>query len=124
MKMLDGMIATPLSQIDLFASYAATNARLSCPAPGRSLGGTVTRVERPIRAAVGLLGRAVAVDDAVTNSIFECTVYGPEGFRESNDVRLVWFVISVALTHALIMRSESVSSFQLALEWFFGEACC
>lgn len=119
--MLDGLLAAPLSQIDPFVSCAATNARLSCPAPGRSLGGTVTRVERPIRAAVGLLGRAVAIDDEVTDSIFGCTVYGPEGFRESNEVRFVWFVVSVALTHALIMRSESVSSFRLALEWFFGE---
>ena len=95
--------------------------RLSRPAPGRSLGGTVTRVERPVRDAVTLLSRVVAVDDDVLSHIFDCTVYGPGGSREPNDLRLSWFVACATLAQALVTGRNRPAPFLSALEWLFGD---
>lgn len=95
--------------------------RMSRPAPGRSLGGTVTRVERPVRDAVTLLSRVVAVDDDVLSHIFDCTVYGPGGSREPNDLRLSWFVACATLAQALVTGRNRPAPFLSALEWLFGD---
>lgn len=95
--------------------------RWSCPSPGRSLGASVTRVERPIREAIKLLNRAVAVDEDVADLVFDCTVYGPGFFREPNDLRLSWFVVCAAIAHSFVTRRTHVGPVSSALEWFFGE---
>lgn len=106
--------SVPLSQTE-------TRTRLSSPAPGRSLGGAVTRAERPVRDAIRALTNNVVVDPDAFASVFDCTVFGPAGEREPDDVRLAWFLINVALTHAFVMSRERASPFQCALEWFCGD---
>ncbi|CAB3764289.1 N-6 DNA methylase [Paraburkholderia solisilvae] len=121
--MLDGALTsdfdTPLLAYTL--NERPNSPRLSAPAPGRSLGATVARVERPVREAVRLINRAVAVNGALFSSIFDCSVYGPGCLLESSDVRLSWFVVGAAVTHALMTRREKVASFPVSLEWFFGD---
>lgn len=123
--MFDSVLAVPNDGPSLGIPYVASEDvacyRLSSPAPGRSLGSTVTQAERPIRKAVRVLGGSVAIDDDAFATIFDCTVYGPNGFQESKVDRLAWFLINVVLTHAILTKSENVISFRLALEWFLGE---
>lgn len=95
-------------------------ALLSRPAPGRSLGATVTRVERPIREAVKLLSRTVAIDRDALDFIFGCTPYGPGCFREPDDLRLSWFLVNAAILHAFVTQREHVGPLLPALEWFLG----
>lgn len=99
-----------------------SSTRLSAPSPGRSLGATVARVERPIREAVRLVSRAVAVNDIIFSSVFDCTVYGPGCFLEPNDVRLSWFLVGATITHALMTNRDRVAPFSVSLDWFFGDS--
>lgn len=106
----------------LFDVNAESRFRLSRPHPRHSLGATVTAVDRPIREAVQLLTSAVTVNDTTFGAVFDCTVYGPNAFREVEGVRLAWFLVNVALSHAFVTRRGSPASFSQALGWFFGEA--
>ena len=101
---------------------SASLPRLSHPIPGRSLGATVARVERPIRQAIQLLETAVKVDPKISISLFGCTAYGPGSVRESDEIRLSWFLINATLLHAFATNRTSAGSFCEALDWFLGDA--
>lgn len=118
--MLDIALPVSLSSSSTVRGGAIRN-RLSSPAPSRSLGATVTQAERPIREAIRILSRTVEVDDEAFARVFDCTVYGPGGVQESKKIRLTWFLVNVALTHAFATHRENVGPFWLALEWFVGE---
>ena len=103
------------------AHAAAKRSRISSPEPGRSLGGTVTRVDRPLRQAVASLTSAVTVDSEVARHLFDCTAYGPAASREPDLLRLCWFLTCVALLDAFAARRTRVRALCDALEWFTGD---
>ncbi len=96
--------------------------RKSSPASGRTLGGAVTAVERPVRQAIAKLGRAVAVDKDTETQLFGCTVYGPGAHVESFDIRLAWFLVTTVLVHAWKFGYASPSTFSSALTWLTGDS--
>lgn len=95
--------------------------RLSRPEPGRSLGGTVTRIEGPIREAVQHLSATKSAKTQVFRGIFNCTTYGPHCAREPDNLRAAWFVVLVTLIHAYATERKMTDSFLKAAEWFFAD---
>jgi hypothetical protein len=122
--MFDACTNTEIGQFETAKSGTKPNkvkARLSRPEPGRSLGGTVARVERPIRDAIHILSRSKISDIRVESAIFGCTVYGPGAVIEPLNVRLSWFLLGVSLTHAFAMNRTCIAPFHEALDWFFND---
>lgn len=95
--------------------------RLSRPAPGRSLGMTVTQLEPPLRAAIKTLAisKGTKKNDELFSHIFNCTVYGPGSVSEPQELRITWFIVTVALIHAFAIKEKHIKTFSSALEWFF-----
>lgn len=113
---------TAQSTGDCWLAHAPIDARRwSRPAPGRSLGGAVTRIEPPIRESIEILVRPSTPDRKAAAAIFNCTVYGPAAVREPDDVRLAWFVVSVAITHSILLKQWHVAGLSASLEWFFQD---
>ena len=123
--MFDGVsISTPLATLSPYSAPPTRQSRnrLSRPESGRSLGGSVTAAERPVRQAISQLGRAVAIDKSIEVQLFGCTVYGPGASPETFDTRLAWFVVASTLLHAWRLGNQTTSTFAQALEWFTGDA--
>lgn len=100
-----------------------TNELTLCrPVKGRSLGATVATFSPPIQKAVAILTRAAgekssenALFSAIASRIFQGAICEPA------PVRLAWFVTNVALLHAIQMETPCVSTFPVALRWFFAK---
>ena len=118
---LSGSAALSAAQPDGSGPRRENWNRPSRPESGRSLGASVTAVERPVREAISRLGRAVAVDSNIETQLFGCTVYGPGAVAEPFGLRLAWFVIASTLLHGSKTGNSATSTFAQALNWFTGD---
>jgi N-6 DNA Methylase len=64
---------------------------------------------------------AVAVDSELAGSLFDCTPYGADSTRDSDALRLCWFLPCVALVDAFAARRARVRRLEDALQWFTGD---
>ncbi len=81
----------------------------------------MARVERPLRGAISALSQAIVVDRPTLAAVFDCTVYGPGGYRELDVLRLSWFIVGAALSHAFATGRSTVAPLVDALESFLGD---
>lgn len=91
----------------------------AAPRVGRSLGGQVAAINRPVRNAVGFLSAASAHVDLV--KLFDESTPSPKnlgGIAEPYSVRSAWLIVSAALLHARSLQENAILSLEGAVAWF------
>ena len=98
--------------------YHVREKNLSIPGPGRTLGGVVSKLNKPVLAVVNQL-EDIFID--VLESDFEYLQFrrGPGSLNESINKRLAWFAVNLFITYVLINQKKSLVTFQEAFDWFF-----
>lgn len=89
----------------------------SAPQPGRSLGGAIVAVRRPLRAAVAALCEAPDLGDL--GHVFKSGGFGAGGTVEPAGLRLAWLLVNACVVHSIHERRTRLSSISESVKWFF-----
>ena len=94
--------------------------RLSCPSAGRTLGGVVSRFNKPIQKVVSTL------EDYFYAKRYQPVFFDPvdrvgEGCTgDDKNTRLAWFLVNVFLTYKYVHKGTG-NRFSSALRWFYDD---
>lgn len=116
--MFDTSLTTTGKRREAFYGLEPTLAK---PKPGRSLGGAVLAIQRPIRTAVAALSSSHLQGEPQSTRIFE-TKIGPGATLEPEHLRLAWLLVNACYLCAKVKHQDRLPSIEEGATWFFGNA--